>query len=415
MKSLACCLAFFTSLITISAIYSAGLGPFPSAPPHTVQPRVKSTANKFTPTNSWFENLLLGKGDNPIQTYPYQIRARQTGLSISYAGKLLNTKLYILEVNLDNIVLSIRETFPEPLIDVGTVNSDYFDLGVKINFGSQFDVVVVRGSASVVAHYRSVKPVMKTIHAILNEPAFPQQTKTLKVSFNNGQTWLIQSQSPILWGFSGSEFSAQIEYTGWIKVSIVTSTQAETALTTYADSTPITNAKVTYSVDRSSSPGEVTVDLEYNTGGLFYMLPHAYLYGQNGASLISGASATGVKGTYKLGSGKGYKYKVPIYTPSDKSKAVDSQEKRDKLSAALKADVASLKLSVRDPYFGGKELARAANLIEIADLLGDTGSKTKVKDLLTKEFDDFWFGMYNGTAALVYEPTWGGIVTKINC
>jgi hypothetical protein len=63
------------------------------------------------------------------------------------------------------------------------------------------------------------------------------------------------------------------------------------------------------------------------------------------------------------------------------------------LSDALKGDVASLNLTVRDPYFGGKELARAANLIEIAHNLGDTVSMNKIKDALTKELDDFWFGM----------------------
>jgi len=33
---------------------------------------------------------------------------------------------------------------------------------------------------------------------------------------------------------------------------------------------------------------------------------------------------------------------------------VDSDEKKRKLSDALKGDVASLNLTVRDPYFGGK-------------------------------------------------------------
>ncbi len=172
------------------------LGPYGTAPPHTVNPRVKSTTNKFTPTNLWYENLLLNKGESPIQTYPYQIKAKHGGLSISYSGltHLINTPNFVLEGNIDNLVLSIRETFPESLVDVNTVNGDYFNIGVKINYGTQFDVILVRGSASVVANFRSVKPVFKTIHAIVNAPSFPELTKSLKVKFNNGQTWLIQSQ-----------------------------------------------------------------------------------------------------------------------------------------------------------------------------------------------------------------------------
>ena len=390
---------FFNSFVILFTLLNQleninSLGPYGTAPPHTVSPRVKSTTNKFTPTNAWFENLLLGKGESPIQTYPYQIKAKHTGLSISYSGidKIINNQNFILEGNLDNLVLSVRETFPESFVDVSTVNADYFDIGVKINYGSQFDVVLVRGSASVVAQYKSVKPVFKTIHAIINAPSFPESTKSLKVSFNNGQTWLIQSQSQILWAFSGSEFSAQIEYTGWIKVSIVTSSQAEAAFLQYADLTPITNGKVTYTVDRSTNPGQVIVNLEYNSNGLFYLLPHVYKIGQSGASVVSGATVKGIKGSYLLASGKGYKYKVPVVANSDNSKAFDSDEKKNKLSAALKEDVASLNLTVRDPYFGGKELARVANLIQVAHLLGDTVSKNKAKELLVKELDDFWFG-----------------------
>ena len=388
-------LKFIFWVITILDVYNIlCLGPYGTAPPHTVSPRVKSTTNKYTPTNAWFENLLLNKGESPVQTYPYQIKAKHSGLSISYSGltHLINTPNFVLEGNIDNLVLSIRETFPESLIDVATVNADFFDIGVKINYGSQFDVVLVRGSASVVANFRSVKPVFKTIHAITNAPTFPELTKSLKVTFNNGQTWLIQSQSQILWAFSGSEFSAQLEYTGWLKISICLSSQAETSLLSYADQSPITNGKVSYSVDRSSSPGTVTVNLEYNNAGLFYLLPHIYKLGQTGANVINGATVKGVKGVYLLASGKGYQYKLPVINNSDNTKAFDSNEKKSKLLDALKGDVQSLNLTVRDPYFGGKELARAANLIEIADHLGDTVSKNKIKDALTKELDDFWFG-----------------------
>jgi len=63
-------------------------------------------------------------------------------------------------------------------------------------------------------------------------------------------------------------------------------------------------------------------------------------------------------------------------------------------------------------FLGGKELARAANLIEIADLLGEIDIKNRVKDLLVKELDTFWFGVATKSPALVYEPTWGGIVSR---
>jgi len=71
-----------------------------------------------------------------------------------------------------------------------------------------------------------------------------------------------------------------------------------------------------------------------------------------------------------------------------------------------------LKIESKDPYFGGKELARTARLIEIADLVNDAASKQKAKDVLVNELDSFWFGISSGTTGLVYEPTWGGIVSR---
>lgn len=55
-------------------------------------------------------------------------------------------------------------------------------------------------------------------------------------------------------------------------------------------------------------------------------------------------------------------------------------------------------------------MARIAYLIEIADLLGDDASKTRARDMIINELDTFWFAQND--PKLVYEPSWGGIVSK---
>ena len=127
-----------------------------------------------------------------------------------------------------NIVLSIQENMPDSLIDQSTVNADFYDLSAKINYGSQFDITLVRGSDSIVANYRGVTPIIKTIHAIMNNPS--GSTRSLKLQFNNGQTWLVQSEKAITWQTAGSEVKANFQYTGWLKISIVTSSMAENVL-----------------------------------------------------------------------------------------------------------------------------------------------------------------------------------------
>jgi len=336
---------FLITVITTSVMGT--FGPYSSAGPHPVKPRLQSSKS-YNPTNSWYENLLLGKGESAIQTYPYQVKAKQDSFCISYSGKSINQEKFILEGYLDNLILSVSEGLQPALIDKSTVDSSFYDLSVKINYGYSFNVVLVRGGPSVIANYRQATPVIKTIHAIMNQPS--GKTSSLKLQFNNGQTWLVQSESPITWSTAGSEVKGATAYTGWIKYSIVTSDAVQNALNTYASSAPITNGHVTYSIDRSKEV--VIVSLEYDQAGLFYMLPHVYVTGQTGASEVSGATVSGIKGVYKLATGKGYTYQVPIQKNSNPAKAVDSQTKRDNLKSALVNDLSTLKFDVKDPYFG---------------------------------------------------------------
>ena len=109
------------TLVLISSTVDASFGPFSSAGQHPVQPRLKSTTKLYTPTNSWYENLLLGKGASAIQTYPYQVKAKQEGFCISYSGKSVNQQYFVIEGYLDNLILSINEGLEASMIDKSTV------------------------------------------------------------------------------------------------------------------------------------------------------------------------------------------------------------------------------------------------------------------------------------------------------
>ena len=207
---------------------------------------------------------------------------------------------YVLEGFLKNIILKTQESLQAPLIDQSTVDSHFYELSAKVNYGPTLSVILVRGSASVVANYNSATPVISTIHAILG--ASSRESRSLLLEFNNGQKWLVQSQTPITWSKTGNQLQANSPYTGWIKVSIVTSTQAEAALSSLLDEMPITNGKLSYRVSRAER--QVYVDYQYNQRGLFYLLPHVYKTGQVGATVVPSASLVGIKGTYLLASGQ---------------------------------------------------------------------------------------------------------------
>ena len=406
MKSL---LLLQTYFLTFKIIIC--LGPFPHVPrEHQVKPRVNAS-KKYTPTNSWFQNLLLKNGDSPIQTYPYVVKQLGSGLSISYSGEVKNQQNLFSEIiNNDILMVKVKENLNKPVqIDESSVNQDFFELSVKINYGELFDVILVRGSASVVANYYSSTPVFSTSKEI-QEVTYPNR-RTVRLKLND-QIWFIQSESSINWRESKNDLSATSSYTGWIKISIALTEAAERQFLIYGDLIPLKRGKISYSIDRSTYPGTVTVNLEYNNEGLFYLLPHVYQSNQSGANIINGAKTKSAKGEYLLASGKSYQFKVPIFETSNNSKAFDTKEKRDELLKALRDDASKINITSKDPYFGGKEIARASNLLEIAHLLNDEQSKLKVKDALIKELDDYWFGIKDGKPNLMYEPTWGGIVSN---
>ncbi len=392
MHTLLICLVLTATILqTITC-----LGPIVQAPAHPVQPRTKSTTKKYLPTNSWFQNWLVGSGQSPIHTYPYILKASADGLQLCYPSQMVtNQKAYVLEVSIANLVLSTRESFNAPTLDVSTVNADFSYLSAKLNFGTVFSITAVRGSASLIAQINSATPVLATIHAIITNQKI--NDRAYKFSFNNGQTWLLQSEKAISWSVSSTEIFSQGVYSGWLKISIVTSSQGETALLDTHDLV-ITNGRVTHSVNRQL--GEITIKCDYNSQGLYYILPH--VLNPTNTLIIDGASAKGIKGTYLLSKGLGYQYKLPLFESSFKNVTLTSEQKL-KLSESLKADV-NLPIEAKDPYFGGKELARTARLIEIADLIGDSVSKSKAKDVLINELNTFWF---SAKSALAFEPTWG--------
>ena len=109
----------------------------------------------------------------------------------------------------------------------------------------------------------------------------------------------------------------------------------------------MTNGKVSYSIDRAAD--EVNVQVTYNSDSVYFILPHM----TNAYSGSSAGDGHGIKGVYKLSRGTGYTYKLPIFKGADPRNAVNTEEKRSRLSAALRDDVQKLGIDPKDPYFGG--------------------------------------------------------------
>lgn len=121
----------------------------------------------------------------------------------------------------------------------------------------------------------------------------------------------------------------------------------------------MTNGNVSYSVSRAGA-GEVSVQVRYNSDSVYFIMPHM----TNAYESSSAGDGHGIKGVYKLSRGTGYTYKLPIFKGGNPQNAVDSADKRSRLSAALKDDVQKLGIDPKDPYFGGSIFTKLSKLAQ---------------------------------------------------
>jgi len=107
-------------------------------------------------------------------------------------------------------------------------------------------------------------------------------------------------------------------------------------------------------------------------------------------------------------------WSVPAVRPSGELDLSDvSDDQRDAILAALKADVAALPALPSDSYFGGKALYRLANLLTIATALGDEDSADTVRTVLTEALEEWGEAgrCETGEArCFVYDPVLKGVV-----
>lgn len=171
---------------------------------------------------------------------------------------------------------------------------------------------------------------------------------------------------------------------------------------------PLTGVAVSYSGSDSGS----TTTLRYTTAGggatLFGALP------QQHPSACSLGTFDTVDGTMSLCSGSQLAWTVPTVEPAaslDVSKLGEAQ--RAEVLAQLGKDIASTPPIPGDSYFGGKALARLANLLQLARGLGADGEAKTIKDKLVTElalWTDPQGCAQRQERCFVYDPAVHGVV-----
>jgi endo-1,3(4)-beta-glucanase len=381
--------------------------------------------NKPLPTNTWWQNAILQTGNQPIFPYPYalilnSVRGSTFGATVSLANKQATNDFVATFFNPGMMFQSSATLNAHRLIQYSDLSAT-FQFSTTNNAGS-LTLPIVRGSPYITAIYQNIAPVIATINAILNvngmtTPGTITNVRKLKLSLNNGQTFLIYSNRNATWQWSVNGITTSTAVTSnWvIRMAVLVgststmTTQNEGILDTYSNKYAI-GGTVTRSVNRTSNAA--IVEFQFSTEGtgnlLLMALPH------HAERLTAPANIPlqydCIKGNMTAVIGDYWKAAFPLLPVSFSAARPIAPWIQSKLRKSLLVDMNSIYIQPNlDSYNFGKLAAKLGRLILIADELNEVTIASSKREQLAKVLEP-WL---NGTTAnaFVYDRTWGGVLT----
>lgn len=377
----------------------------------------KHSLSGALPTNAWFENFMVGSGHEAINIFPYEVKSTVQGLDMCVPP--LNTTFpnSVLATMLQTFSFQSIGTNGQPQPTTTQKLTSFSDLGCKMTWtasGGSMNADIVRGMGMVSMNYTNLRPYVYTQNAILSvngtavgDAGTFTGTK-FKFALNNGQTWIMYTTSSVTFTMSlSSKLVFAANFSGTIRLAILPTGATESSLDSSVGAVP-TGGSVTLSMANNTATQTFSFTKTGTGNLLMYALPHHQRI-LSGATYLSTYKLRTLRGEMIAVSGDTWTLQVPMPSVGWNPKNPIQSGKLAAVQSALTAD-ASFVPHMNDPYFGGKQGAKAAHLALIADQVGNTG----VRDTLVGRLRT-WLNTYlGGTAAtkLFYDTAWGGVVSE---
>jgi endo-1,3(4)-beta-glucanase len=383
--------------------------PFPQKT-HALQPTdLWSSALKSPrPTNAFWMNLVLDKGDQRINVLPYHVKALATGLTVALPS-LTAADTSVTTSDASQWIFGAVESLD------GHQVTKFDDLSVTVTWtgGSKtLQAPIVYGMPYASAKYDGLTPNLQAAAGVaitqVNDAkaAGTLTAQKLTVVLNNGQTWNVYAPSALAWTWSSSGIRAADPLQGYVRVAYQPAAAAAAVLDQFAAAVPV-GGDVDLGV--AGDTGHVRFDWRREGSGdlLMMAMPH------HQARLSSGGTQPfalpSLSGTLTAMAGDSWILRYPLSTIAwSAPRAVDDAAKAD-IQAALQADANYVPAEKTSPYFAGKQLAKLARLALMARELGSGTLADGMTGNLRKAATSWLDG--SNPNPLVYDKTWGGVVT----
>ncbi|MEU7028121.1 glycosyl hydrolase [Streptomyces sp. NPDC046275] len=376
-----------------------------------VTPKVTAAAQgRPVPTNDWWSSLAFQRyGDNPYSTpmygHPLTYQATAGGLDIGYPTSpavVGDGRQYEYAHKRDLTVGLAGLNAPDTKADAWsdwTVTPYWSDgtrtLRTTIGHGSPF--VYARGTGGNAQITTAATPAV-----------FADQGNVLGITVA-GHHYALFAPTGSDWTVNGSTISAGLGGRDYFSVAVLPSTDALATFRRYAFSF-VTGSRVDWSVTGGTVRATYTLTTEAREGTergtLQALYRHQWLHTTDALTPYTYVSPRGTMKVREAASFTTVQKAAPVLPALPRTSAVDTARLRGHLNEVVNA--ADPLNGAVDTYWTGKALGRLAQLVPVADQIGETATRDRLLGLLKGRLQD-WFTA-GGANEFAYDPNWRTLI-----
>jgi len=374
------------------------------------------------PTHAFWANWHLAYpwlhtlGDAPVVTLPYAIKCIDGGIFISYPpAHRIVTGESVSDYFKHDLGFSTVEQYETRYVS----DYDFFTATMvyEVSQHGFFKVIAVRGSPYVTVLYNSSTPVISSPWSDL----LSINGKPLSKGQLSGTEFIIEQKSGLRWILFASDtvnfkidpktqtLTALSLFQGTIRAAKSADAQTDQLFRMYSETFPV-GGDFSYEVQGDTVTYHYNWVSEGNGDLLMGSVKHLSDIMAKGTKFIERGVLDSMKGPVDFIAGNSWTLteKLPTITWYAPRKITDDV-KISQLIAQLRLDVIKDAPDWPDPYFSGKEFARLARIVLIAEEY-DAPDVIETGMTMMKQFMEQWLDGTNGDK-LIYETNWGGITT----
>jgi len=366
--------------------------------------KVYYSPNGPIPTNKIWSSVVFKGNIDGLYTYPFASNTKDGALNITIPKKYIYDKIVAAQIISEYISVKGVDD-----VDKVSVQS-YGDISVKLDFLNKFGSVIFTATYIQGSPYIFIKPNQNTVKFSSNFYNLEQQDSDWIYKYSDNNLGIFSNGS-----FSSDGNNLQVNFSNLNEAYV---TIAALDMDHFSDIKSMAG-NVVDEVDSTYQINDSNINISYNfkylnpEGGntLLGLLPNQY---QDKFDLS--------KALFKFNTLRGDQYfvqtsesltysiqRIPLVSEF-KFEALSDQDKVY-IGGLIEQDLKDIVYVRSSAYFGGNDILKLANLLEIANNIGNQDLVTRIKTRLDEEFAD-WFSYKDGENGkyFAFDEAWGGVI-----